>query len=375
MKRTVLSLMGILLLLGLPLSLSHAATVDVTVQDFSFAPPSLTVSVGDDVRWTNVGGSHAAVSGANCTPDGRWNSGVLEVGQSFTVTFDEPGTFSYFSPSGCTVGMTGTVTVTSSTTSLLSVERAGTGSAEVLSAPAGILCGTDCSESYPTGTRVTLTASPSAGTRFTGWSGACMDGTPVCVVHVTSDKDATAHFVTEGDTTFDDVQQDYWADDYIEAIYNNGLTTGCGSGSYCPEEAVTRGQMAAFLVRAKYGENFNYFTTPYFSDVEPSNDFFRYVQKLKEDGITKVDDIYGVADHVTRAQMAAFLVRTKYGDTFTYSTTPYFPDVPADHPYFSYIQKLKDDGITAVSVAYEPDGLVTRSQMAAFLSRAFLGMQ
>ncbi|MFO0753948.1 MAG: S-layer homology domain-containing protein [Thermodesulfovibrionales bacterium] len=375
MKRTVLSVMGILLLFGFPLTLSHAATVDVTVQDFSFTPSALTVSVGDSVRWTSLGGSHAAVSGANCTADGRWNSGVLEAGQDFTVTFDEPGTYSYFSPSGCTGGMTGTVTVTSPTTSLLSVERAGTGSAEVSSAPAGILCGTDCSESYPTGTRVTLTASPQPGTSFTGWSGACKDTNPVCVVHLTSDKDATAHFITEGDAAFDDVPQGYWADDYINALYNNGLTTGCGSGNYCPEELVTRGQMAAFLVRARYGENFNYFTTPYFSDVEPSNDFFRYIQKLKEDGITKVEDVYGVADTVTRSQMAAFLIRTKYGDTFTYSTAPYFSDVPADHPYFSYIQKLKDDGTTSVSGAYGADDLVTRSQMAAFMSRAFLGMQ
>lgn len=375
MKRTVLSVMGTFLFFCLLTIASHAATVEVTMQDFSFSPSALTVNVGDTVRWTNIGGSHAAISGANCTADGRWDSGVLEMGQSFAVTFDEPGTFPYFSPSGCTGGMTGTVTVTSPTTSLLSVERAGTGSAEVSSAPAGILCGADCSESYPTGTRITLTVSPFPGTRFTGWSGACKNTSPICVVHLTSDKDATAHFITEGGGTFGDIPQDYWADDYIEAMYNNGLTTGCGNDNYCPESVVTRGQMAAFLVRARYGENFNYFTTPYFSDVEPSNDFFRYIQKLKEDGITKVEDTYGVADYVTRAQMAAFLVRTKYGDTFTYSTTPYFSDVPADHPYFSYIQKLKDDGITAVDGTYDPDGLVTRSQMAAFMSRAFLEMQ
>jgi hypothetical protein len=39
------------------------------------------------------------------------------------------------------------------------------------------------------------------------------------------------------------------------------------------------------------------------------------------------------------------------------------------------VQKLKDEGITAVTETYGVDDIVTRAQMAAFLSRAFLGMQ
>jgi hypothetical protein len=45
------------------------------------------------------------------------------------------------------------------------------------------------------------------------------------------------------------------------------------------------------------------------------------------------------------------------------------------HGFFKYVQKLKDDHITAVSGTYGVDNIVTRAQMAAFLSRAFLGMQ
>jgi len=36
---------------------------------------------------------------------------------------------------------------------------------------------------------------------------------------------------------------------------------------------------------------------------------------------------------------------------------------------------MKDTGITAVTGTYDVDGTVTRAQMAAFLSRAFLGME
>jgi hypothetical protein len=58
-----------------------------------------------------------------------------------------------------------------------------------------------------------------------------------------------------------------------------------------------------------------------------------------------------------------------------FSTTPYFSDVPSTHTFFKYVQKLKDESITAVTGTYGVDNIVTRAQMAAFLARAFLGME
>jgi len=60
---------------------------------------------------------------------------------------------------------------------------------------------------------------------------------------------------------------------------------------------------------------------------------------------------------------------------FSYTLTPYFSDVPSAHVFFKYVQKLKDDGITSVTGTYNVDSVVTRAQMAAFLARAFLGME
>lgn len=185
---------------------------------------------------------------------------------------------------------------------------------------------------------------------------------------------------------FGDAASGYWAYNYINAIYNAGITTGEGQSIYGPLDYVTRGQMAAFLIRALYGENFTYTQTPYFSDVPSSNIFFKYVQRLKDDGITTVTGTYNVNDYVSRAQMAKFLITSLYGsDTanFTYNQTPYFTDEPSsDTTYFPYIQKLKDVGITtgcgpdsAGGTDYCPSSYVTRDQMAAFLSRTFLGMQ
>ena len=63
----------------------------------------------------------------------------------------------------------------------------------VSSNPAGIDCGTDCTEAYPTGTKVTLTANPSSSYRFKAWTGACT-GTAACQVAVDADATVGATF-------------------------------------------------------------------------------------------------------------------------------------------------------------------------------------
>ncbi len=68
-----------------------AAIIDVTIQDFFFSPTPVTINVGDTVRWTNNGPSqHSSTSDT-----GVWNSGTLGVGQTFSFTFSNSGTFAY----------------------------------------------------------------------------------------------------------------------------------------------------------------------------------------------------------------------------------------------------------------------------------------
>ena len=174
-------------------------------------------------------------------------------------------------------------------------------------------------------------------------------------------------------STFTDDPQNVFTP-YIYSIFTEGITVGCGSEMYCPSSYVTRGQMAAFIIRSLYGENFSYTTTPYFNDVSSDSVFFKYVQKMKDTGITAVSGTYMVDDMVTREQMAAFIIRALYGENFDYTRTPYFTDVPATNTFFNYVQKMKDDAITTTTGTYMASSNVTRDQMAAFLGRAFLGM-
>ena len=71
------------------------------------------------------------------------------------------------------------------------VAKNGTGTGTVASTPAGIDCGGDCNERFPGGTTVTLTATPIAGSLFTGWSGGGCSGTGSCVVSTTATVTAT----------------------------------------------------------------------------------------------------------------------------------------------------------------------------------------
>ena len=287
----------------------------------------------------------------------------------------------------------------------LTVSKSGTGNVTVTSTPAGINCGTACSATFAVGASVSLTETPDAATTFTGWSGACKNNVSTCLITMNSDQSVTAHYLTAGTTSFSDVPSGSTFQSYIEAIYNNGITIGCGNGDYCPSADVSRDQMAAFLVRAtqvsegSQPEGFTCngtvdcsTTTPYFSDVLSTNGFFKYIQKLKELGITVGcgSGDYCPSNNVTRDQMAAFLIRatqvvagqgtenfTCNGNVDCSTTTPYFNDVPSINGFFKYIQKLKELGITlgCGNGNYCPSENVTRDQKAAFLSRAFLGMQ
>ncbi|MAT42331.1 MAG: hypothetical protein CL609_08325 [Anaerolineaceae bacterium] len=77
---------------------------------------------------------------------------------------------------------------------LLNISVDGTGTGIVVSDPAGINCGTDCTQDYDHNTLVTLTATPNLGSTFNGWSGACTNATGNCVIRIDEAKFVRATF-------------------------------------------------------------------------------------------------------------------------------------------------------------------------------------
>jgi hypothetical protein len=96
----------------------------------------------------------------------------------------------------CTVTMTAaaSVTATFTPTVTITVARARAGGGTVTSMPAGISCGTDCTEDYAVGSSVTLTAAPDAMSNFIGWSGGGCSGTGRCMLSATAPTTVTATF-------------------------------------------------------------------------------------------------------------------------------------------------------------------------------------
>ena len=82
----------------------------------------------------------------------------------------------------------------SPTTYPLTTAKTGTGTGTVTSAPTGIDCGATCSATLTLSTRVTLTAKPTGGSTFAGWSGACSGTATTCVVPILGARTATARF-------------------------------------------------------------------------------------------------------------------------------------------------------------------------------------
>jgi len=89
----------------------------------------------------------------------------------------------------CITGNTNT-----GTSNTVTVAPSGTGSGTVVSSPAGINCGASCSASFPSGTSVTLTATPASGSTFGGFTGACVSSTSTCIFTPTANSTVGAVF-------------------------------------------------------------------------------------------------------------------------------------------------------------------------------------
>ena len=127
-----------------------------------------------------------------------------------------------------------------------------------------------------------------------------------------------AYVPTEGNvSTFADVTPSNPSYDFIETIARNGISSGCGGGNFCPNSGVTRAQMAVFLLKSKYGSAYAPppATGNVFSDV-PANAFAAaWIEELAAEGITSGcgGGRYCPDAIVTRAQMAVFLLRAEHG--------------------------------------------------------------
>jgi hypothetical protein len=181
------------------------------------------------------------------------------------------------------------------------------------------------------------------------------------------------------DQLFDDVPMGHWAYDFIQTLAMSGITGGCSGNNYCPDGLVSRAQMAIFLERGIQGSDFvpSPATGTMFADVPDTYWAAAWIEQLASDGITGGcgGGNYCPDNIVTRDQMAVFLLRSKYGSSYIPPTASgaMFDDVPIDHWAADWIEQLAVEGVTGGCDAsnYCPDAEVSRDQMAVFLVKTF----
>ena len=196
--------------------------------------------------------------------------------------------------------------------------------------------------------------------------------------------------VTNPDKTIGSIRNGFLADfldvpqgdlfhDYVEKVFRNGITAGCGGGNYCRNNSVTRAQMAVFLLKSEHGPNYlPPACTAVFLDVPCPSTFADWIEQLAAEGITGGCSAgnYCPDNPVIRQQMAVFLLKTEHGSGYVPpACASLFGDVPCPGAFTNWVEQLYNESVTggcqASPLLYCPASSVTRGQMAVFLVKTF----
>ena len=202
-------------------------------------------------------------------------------------------------------------------------------------------------------------------------------------VVVTTPDGTTGTLIKGWVADFLDVPQGHIFHDFVVTLVSNGITVGVGGGNYGVDQGTKRQQMAVFLLKSKYGLCYVPPTcTGTFPDVPCPSLFADWIEALAAEGITTGcgGGLFCPNNLVTRRQMAVFLLKSKYGSSYVPPPCKgVFDDVACPGaPAVDFIEQLAAEEITGgCSVSpplYCPDNSSTRGQMAVFIVKTF-GLQ
>jgi len=164
---------------------------------------------------------------------------------------------------------------------------------------------------------------------------------------------------------------------FIETLLHHSVTGGCSATQYCPATSTTRDQMAVFVLVAKEGTGYvpPACTTPMFPDVPASNPFCRWIEELARRAVVGGcgGGNYCPSSAVTREQMAVFVLRTLDPALSPPACVGAYKDVPTSSGFCRWIEELTRRGVVTGCGGgnYCPTAAVTREQMGVFMSATF----
>jgi murein tripeptide amidase MpaA len=169
---------------------------------------------------------------------------------------------------------------------------------------------------------------------------------------------------------FTDVGADFWASAEIESLTTDGVINGYGDGTFKPNQKLNRGQAAELLTKALNLEVPSNLSSAPFRDIPVSSRYAPFAASLKAEGVLngKTDGTFGLADTLTREQMASILVKAfNLKDTGKNVNLTDLNSVSTKHK--ADVKILSQHGITNVTT-FNPKQSVDRAQFAVFLYRA-----
>jgi hypothetical protein len=167
---------------------------------------------------------------------------------------------------------------------------------------------------------------------------------------------------------------------YVTTLVSNGITAGVGGGLYGVNDDTLRQQMAVFILKGEHGLCFvPPPCTGVFADVPCPSTFANWIEAMAAEGITGGcgSGNFCPQNPVRRDQMAVFLLKGEHGSSYVPPTcTGIFLDVPCPSTFANWIEQLAHESITGGCGGgnYCPSNPNTRGQMAVFLTKTF-GLQ
>ena len=194
-------------------------------------------------------------------------------------------------------------------------------------------------------------------------------------------------------SVFIDVSSSSPLQPYIEALWNNGITSGTGGSipyvdlTYSPANNITNQEIGTFVVRA-LKVTIDPTVLPdaalpeMFSDLVSSAGYFPYVQKLMKLGAMcgpsreAATPDYGpglflAATAIKRKQIAECIQSSIHWDLVNPSAAS-FSDVPTTHPYFKQVETVYQHSVMSGTAGlFDPDGLMARDVAAKLICDAY----